>query len=126
MRYGDRREPAEFGDPDALLARFEPGPGRVARLVLHPHLSFVPAAAADLDGVRATFAVGAPARIFSAAELRALRDEGLTAAERAAAYDEAIEGIVRVRDQRDAALQSAVTAEQRLADARDHLDHVAR
>ena len=67
MRYGDRREPAEFDDPDALLARFEPGPGRVARLVLHPHLSFVPTAAADFDDVCASFAVGAASRIVTGA-----------------------------------------------------------
>ena len=52
MRYGNRTEAAEFGDPDAMLARFEPGPDRVARVVLHPRLSFVPCAAADFEAFR--------------------------------------------------------------------------
>ena len=40
MPFGERRPAGDIGDPDAMLARFVPGPGRTARVVLHPRLSF--------------------------------------------------------------------------------------
>ena len=103
MRYGNRTEAAEFGDPDAMLARFEPGPDRVARVVLHPRLSFVPCAEADFEAFRLTFAVDVSARIFTAEEVDDARNDGGESAERVAAFDEAIEGILSAREQQDAA-----------------------
>ena len=100
MRYGNRTEAAEFGDPDAMLARFEPGPDRVARVVLHPRLSFVPCAEADFEAFRLTFAVDVSARIFTAEEVDDARNDGGESAERVAVFDEAIEGILSAANNR--------------------------
>ena len=94
MRYGNRTEAADFGDPDAMLARFEPGPERVARLVLHPRLSFVPCAAEDFDAFQATFAVDVPARILSADDVIAARTSGIGTADITNELDTAIEAVL--------------------------------
>ena len=126
MRYGNRTEAAEFGDPDAMLARFEPGPDRVARVVLHPRLSFVPCAEADFEAFRLTFAVDVSARIFTAEEVDDARNDGGESAERVAAFDEAIEGILSAREQQDGAVRRVGEVEVRLVEAQAGLERVAQ
>jgi predicted nucleic acid-binding Zn-ribbon protein len=125
MRYGNRTEAAQFGDPDAMLARFEPGPERVARLVLHPRLTFVPCASQDLDAFAATFAVDVPARIFLASDLEGASAGGDLNADLAATLDEAIEGILSAREQQDAISRRLSDAQERLDEARVGLERVA-
>ena len=126
MRYGNRTEAAEFGDPDAMLARFEPGPDRVARVVLHPRLSFVPCARVDFEAFRLTFAVDVSARIFTADEVDDARHDGGDSSERVAAFDEAIEGILSAREQHDAAERRVAEVEVRLVEAQAGLERVAQ
>jgi hypothetical protein len=124
MRYGNRTEAAEFGDPDAMLARFEPAPGRVARLVLHPRLSFVPCDADAFDAFRQTFAVDIAARIFTTEDVIQARANGTDSEARAAEFDEAIESIIGARDQYEAATRRRREVEPRLEEARVALDRV--
>jgi hypothetical protein len=124
MRYGNRTEAAQFGDPDAMLARFEPGPDRVARIVLHPRLSFVPVATEAFDAFRSTFAVDAEARILTSEDLRTARTLGTDNADRASAFDEAIEAIVTGREQQEAARRRLEDAEGRLDEAQSALTRV--
>jgi predicted nucleic acid-binding Zn-ribbon protein len=125
MRYGNRTEAAQFGDPDAMLARFEPGPDRVARVVLHPRLSFVPVAADTFEAFRSTFAVDVETRIFSADDVRSARTHGTDNADRASAFDEAIEAIVKGREQQETARRRLEDAEGRLEEAQAALARVA-
>jgi hypothetical protein len=125
MRYGNRTEPAQFGDPDAMLARFEPGPDRVARLVLHPRLTFVACASEDLDAFAATFAVDVPARIFGTSDLEGASAGGDLNADLAATLDEAIEGILSAREQQDAISRRLADAQERLEEAQVALERVA-
>ena len=124
MRYGNRTEAAQFGDPDAMLARFEPAPGRVARLVLHPRLSFVPCAAAAFEAFRATFAVDVAARILTTEDVLLARSTGTDNAERAAEFDAAIESILSAREQQEVATRRAADVEPRLEEARLALERV--
>jgi predicted nucleic acid-binding Zn-ribbon protein len=126
MRYGNRTEAAQFGDPDAMLARFEPAPDRVARLVLHPRLSFVPVAAASFDAFCATFAVDVPARILTAEDVITARTSGTENAERASAFDETIEAILNTRELHDAASRRLEEADARREEARAGLKRVAQ
>src|SRR5262245_56250331 len=125
MRYGNRTEAAQFGDPDAMLARFEPGPDRVARIVLHPRLSFIPVSASSFDAFQRTFAVDVEARILTAEDVRAARTLGTDNADRASAFDDAIEAIVKGRELQETARRRLEDAEQRLEDAQAGLTRVA-
>jgi hypothetical protein len=124
MRYGNRTEAADFGDPDAMLARYEPGPDRVARVVLHPRLSFVPCAAADFEAFRRSFAVDIEARIFTSEDVEDARAEGTGNADRIADLDEAIETVLSARDQQDIALRRAGEIATRLEEARAAFERV--
>ena len=125
MRYGNRTEAAQFGDPDAMLARFEPGPERVARLVLHPRLSFVPCAADDFEAFAATFAVDVPARILTAEDVIAARTSGTGTADITNQLDTAIEAVLSAREQQDATSRRVVEADARLQEAQAGLERVA-
>jgi hypothetical protein len=125
MRYGNRTEAAEFGDPDAMLARYEPGPDRVARVVLHPRLSFVPCATADFEAFRTSFAVDIEARIFTGDDVAGARAEGTGNADRIAGLDEAIEAVLSARDQQDVAHRRGSEIAVRLEEARAGLGRVA-
>jgi hypothetical protein len=124
MRYGIRRDAAPGGDPDAMLGRYWPTPDRVARVVLHPHITVIPVPADDHDGLRETFTLDVSARVFDARDVYdALADADR--AERAAEYDELIAAIEEATTQfRDTATASDA-AERVLQDARVRLDHVA-
>ena len=124
MRYGIRREAAPLGDPDAMLGRYRPTPERAARVVLHPHVTVVPCEAGDYDGLRETFALDVPSRIFDATDVRnALADADRV--QRTAEYDALIEAIGEATTQYHAASEQADRAERVLQDARVRLDHVA-
>ena len=125
MRYGNRTEAAQFGDPDAMLARYEPGPERTARLVLHPRLSFVPCAAGDFEAFQTTFAVDVPARILTAEDVIAARTSGTRTADITNELDTAIEAVLSAREQQDAARRRVAEADARLQEAQAGLDRVA-
>jgi predicted nucleic acid-binding Zn-ribbon protein len=104
-----------------MLARFEPGPDRVARLVLHPRLTFVPCERADFESVSLTFAVATTARIFSALDVESARTGGTESAERTTALDEVIEIALRAREQQEDAARRVAEADDRLEAARTAL-----
>lgn len=125
MRHGDRRPASRTGDPDGLLARFEPAPGRTARVVLHPRLTVLPVPADDLDGLRTTFEVAVPVRVLTAADVLTLASDTRSRAERAAAYDDAIAVTVDARRDCDEADVQVAAALELLQTARDAADRVS-
>jgi hypothetical protein len=126
MPFGEQRPAGDIGDPDAMLARFVPAPGRVARVVLHPRLTFVPCEPDSFAGIAETFEVDVAARICTAADVQAAADDGAPVAERAAAYDAAIEEVTAARTRRDAAADQVDECERKLRDARADVDRVAQ
>jgi hypothetical protein len=125
MPFGEQRPAGDIGDPDAMLARFVPAPGRTARVVLHPRLSFVPCEPDAFDGVAATFEVDVAVRVCCAADVQAAAEGGAPVAERAAAYDAAIEEVAAARARQDAAAGHVDACERKLRDARANVDRVA-
>jgi chromosome segregation ATPase len=126
MEHGIRREAARLGDPTALLARYTPGPGRTARVVLHPRLTFIPCTPGDAAGLRDTLELGAPARILTADAVAVAAAHGAARSERALVFDDTVAGIEAARRERDAARSAVADAERALAATAAHLDRVVQ
>ena len=94
--------------------------------MLHPRLSFVPCAAADFEAFRLTFAVDVAGAHLHGRGSRRRPQRRQRRADRVAAFDEAIEGILSAREQQDAADRRVGEVEVRLVEAQAGLERVAQ